>query len=151
MKQVHVECKPDELLVSKLGFTKKYITHHQGKAKVFDRLKKSESGLAVVDEDPGTFKSGYEKSLNLLEERLELKLFSDTNNNKICILSGELEEWIIDVCNKAKINLTEFGLPENHRDFKRVILSRLNNFDKLLSELIQRKNPAIMQLKKWLR
>ena len=38
MKIVHVECKPDELLVSKLGVQKKQITHHQGKTRVFHAL-----------------------------------------------------------------------------------------------------------------
>ena len=30
MKNIHVECLPDEYLVKKLGFTRKSITHHQG-------------------------------------------------------------------------------------------------------------------------
>ena len=34
MKEVHVECYPDGLLISKLGFTKKKIKHGFGKSRV---------------------------------------------------------------------------------------------------------------------
>jgi len=68
MKQVHVECKPDQELVSKLGVTRKFLTHHQGKSKIFNKLGKNEGLLAVVDEDPGSTKTRYELSLKLQEE-----------------------------------------------------------------------------------
>ena len=104
MKQVHVECKPDELLVSKLGFTKKYITHHQGKSRVFHNLQKSISLLAMVDEDPGGPKSSYEKTLKFIEEKHGIKYYTDDNKNKVLILAGKLEDWILDACKLQKIN-----------------------------------------------
>ncbi|MCK5136501.1 MAG: ATP-binding protein [Bacteroidales bacterium] len=53
MKVVHVECRPDEVLVTKLGFNRKMIKHHQGKSRVFHSLKLTKDQLAMVDEDPG--------------------------------------------------------------------------------------------------
>ena len=67
MKQLHVECKPDELFVSKLGFNRKSIIHHQGKSRVFNYLRKSKNQLAIVDEDPGSVKSSYERNLKFEE------------------------------------------------------------------------------------
>lgn len=62
MKMVHVECRPDEVLVTKLGFNKKRVKHHQGKSRVFHSLKQTKDQLAMVDEDPGSPGHPYEKS-----------------------------------------------------------------------------------------
>jgi len=57
MKQVHVECLPDEALIIKMGFTWKAVIHHGGKSRVFHKLKSVSNQLALVDEDPGSGKS----------------------------------------------------------------------------------------------
>lgn len=151
MKVVHVECRPDELFVSKLGFTKKYVTHHQGKSRVFHKLSRSKSLLAMVDEDPGSAKTSYEKSLHLVEESHGIKFFTDKSENKVLVLSGKLEDWIITVCNNAKIKPDDFGLPSKPNDLHDVINQRLTQFSKLTDELIRQNNPAIIQLKSWLK
>ena len=150
MKQVHVECKPDELLVSKLGFTKKYVTHHQGKSRVFQKLSKSESLLAMVDEDPGSSKTSYEKSLKFIEEKHSIKYFSDKKENKVFILTGKLEDWILNACKLQKIDPIEFGLPANPNKLHDILNNRLDKFEKLTDELIRKKNPSILQLKSWM-
>ena len=150
MKQVHVECKPDELLVSKLGFTKKYVTHHQGKSRVFQKLSKSESLLAMVDEDPGSSKTSYEKSLKFIEEKHGIKYFSDKKENKVFILTGKLEDWILNACKLQKIDPIEFGLPANPNKLHDILNHRLDKFEKLTDELIRKKNPSILQLKFWM-
>ena len=66
MSDVHVECKPDETLVRKLGVSRKSVTHHQGKSKVFALLKKNKDQLAMVDEDPMSTKTTYERSFQLI-------------------------------------------------------------------------------------
>jgi hypothetical protein len=150
MKQVHVECKPDELVVSKIGFQRKFITHYPGKSRVFKALGKAENQLAVVDEDPGSVKNSYEKSLKFIEESEGIKYYSDKSGNKIFILQGKLEDWVINICNKYNIKISSFGLPEKANDFHDVIIVKLSNFEKLLNELLEKKNPAILKLKSWL-
>jgi hypothetical protein len=150
MKQVHVECNPDELLVSKLGFTKKMVTHHQGKSRVFSALSKINHQLAMIDEDPGSVKTTNEKALNFIEESEGIKYFSDKSGNKIFVLKGKLEDWIISACRQHKILLSEFGLPEKPDDLHDVINQKLSNFEKLLDEMIAKNNPAIIKLKTWL-
>ena len=150
MKQVHIECKPDELLVSKLGFQRKHVTHHQGKSKIFNVLGKVKNHLAVVDEDPGSGKSSYEKSLQLIEEYNGIKYFADKSDNKIFILKGKLEDWIINICKQNKVKLSDFHIPEKPNDLHDIINSRLIDFGKLIDKLILLKNPAILKLKAWL-
>ncbi len=45
MKKIHIECTPDELLVSKLGITKKHIVHHAGKYRIVGVLNKKKIRL----------------------------------------------------------------------------------------------------------
>jgi len=151
MKQVHIECDPDELLVLKLGIQRKFINHHQGKSRIFDALGKMDSQLAMVDEDPGSVKTSYEKALLFKEEFEGISFFTDESGNKILILKGKLEDWIIAVCKKHKIKLSTLGLPENPDDLFDVINQKLTNFGKLIDKLIENKNPAILKLKKWLK
>jgi len=151
MKQVHVECLPDELLVSKLGFRAKSITHHTGKSRVFHVLSKNENQLAIVDEDPGSPKTSYEKSLKLLEEFEGISYFVDKSGNKVFILKGKLEDWTIRLCKQHKIKLSNFNLPEKPNDLHGVIHLRLSNFADLLDVLLRKNNPGILKLKTWLR
>jgi hypothetical protein len=150
MKQVHIECLPDELLVSKLGFERKFVTHHQGKSRIFDALKRKTNQLAMVDEDPGSTITSYEKSLKLVEVSQGIKFCTDQSGNKIFILNGKLEDWIVAACKQHKIKLSDFGLPEKPDDLHDVINQKLSNFDKLINKLIDNKNPAILKLKHWL-
>lgn len=150
MRQVHIECLPDAYLIMKIGFTSKYITHHQGKSRVFHILSQNSDQLAMVDEDPDSVKTIYEQSLELQEELEGIKYFLDKSDNKIFFLKVKLENWIINICKKEKIKLTRFGLPERPDDLHDVINYKLPNYDKLLNELIRRKNPSILKLKSWL-
>jgi len=147
MKQVHVECKPDQELVSKLGVTRKFLTHHQGKSKIFNKLGKNEGLLAVVDEDPGSTKTRYELSLKLQEELGGIKYYTDPSGNIVLELKGKLEDWIIMVCRKQKINILKYGLPEKPNDLHDVINYRLLNFSRLIDDLLKEKNPAVLKLK----
>jgi hypothetical protein len=149
-KEIHVECKPDELLVSKFGFTRKLVTHHTGKSRVFSKMRLVQHTLALVDEDPGTAKTTYEKQLILVAERHGIKKYEDKNGNSILVLSGKLEDWIVSVCRQAEVNLKDYGLPAKPDDLHEVINQRLNQFGELIIHLLQAGNPAIATLKGWL-
>ncbi|NJK86129.1 MAG: hypothetical protein HC906_09320 [Bacteroidales bacterium] len=140
MKQVHVECLPDELLVSKLGFIRKFVIHHQGKSRVFHSLCKGTSQLAMVDEDPGTVKTSYEKKLKFIDESEGIKLFMDKSDNKTIFLSGKLEDWIISVCKRYKIKPGSYSLPEDSDDLHEIINQGLTKFGNLLDDLIHQKS-----------
>jgi len=147
MKNIHVECLPDELLVRKIGFTRRYITHHQGKSRIFHALCKNSNQLALVDEDPGSPKTSYEKSLKFNMEAEGIKCYSDNTGNKIFYISGKLEEWIINICSKEEIKLLGLVFPVTSDDLHDQINQKLDKFDKLLSELLKNKNRAIEKLR----
>lgn len=150
MKHIHIECLPDEYLVKKLGFTRKYITHHQGKSRVFHALKNKTDQLAMVDEDPGSIKTSYEKSLQFREEVEGIKYYTDASGNIVLFLNGKLEDWIVSVCKKGSIKLHRFGLPDKPDDLHDQINQKLTNFDRVLSELFNKKNRSLLKLKTWL-
>ena len=147
MRDLHVECKPDEALVKKLGYTSKTITHHSGKAKVFGKLKKSTSLIAMVDEDPGSPQSSYEKDLIFIEEVQGIKVYKDNMGNKIVVLKVKLEDWIINACKQSNIDISKFNLPIKANDLHSIINSKLPSFEKLISKLLSNNNPSILKLK----
>ena len=150
MKKIHLECLPDEVLISKLGISKKEIVHHQGKSRVFHTLKNNSGLIAMVDEDPGSTKTKYENSLNFVEEFEGIKKYSDNSGNSVIILQGKLEDWIIFVCKKYEINLNSFGLPDRPNTLHNVINYKLKNLTRLIDQMISANNPAILKLKTWL-
>lgn len=151
MKQVHVECKPDELLATKLGIHKRQVTHHQGKSRVFHALSRVSGQLAIVDEDPGSARTSYEKGLKLMEETHGMRFYTDTSNNKICCLGGKLEDWIVRISKHHKVDLVSFGLPSDPDKLHDIINYKLNEFGGLLDTMLVNKNPAVLKLRSFLR
>ncbi|MBS1505600.1 MAG: hypothetical protein JSS79_03035 [Bacteroidetes bacterium] len=151
MKAIHVECKPDEALVKKLGFAVRMITHHQGKSRIFNNLKSVSNQLAMVDEDPGSPKSFYEKSLVKEDQRYGLTLLKDKSGNKVLQLSVRLEDWVLMQCKASGIKPTDFGLPDNSNHLHDVINQRISKFENLIDQLLERNNPGLKYLKEELR
>ncbi len=148
---IHVECLPDETLIKKLGFSKKQVKHHQGKSRVFADIRNKSGQIALVDEDPGSAPHPYEKELVLEKEANGIKYFIDKKReNKIFVLKGKLEDWIIAACAKSKTNTLSYGLPQKPNDLHDVINNRIPAFEKLLDALLENKNLPISQLSQWL-
>ncbi|HEX2968979.1 MAG TPA: hypothetical protein VHO46_07715 [Bacteroidales bacterium] len=101
----------------------------------------------MVDEDPGSVKTSYEKSLRFNEEIEGIKCYSDKSGNRIFVLKGKLEDWIITICRKEKIDPTKFGLSSDGDGLHEQINNKLTNFEKLLTELESKKCIAINTLK----
>jgi len=150
MAKIHVECLPDETLVKKLGVTKKMVIHHTGKSRVFHNLKKSQNEIGMVDEDPGSPKTDYERNLKFIEEAHGIKRYSDKQGNKILVLNIKLEDWIISICKAAKIDITKFGLPDTPNKLHDIMNYRLQNFENLIDHLKYNNNAGIIQLQSWL-
>jgi len=149
MKSIHVECLPDEALVKKLGFTRKMVTHHSGKSRVFQKLGKVSNHLAMVDEDdPLGPKSNYERNLIRESEAHGIVLFRDNEGNRIFQLKVKLENWIIEQCKVSGTSPRDFGLPVAANEMHDVVNQRISSFEKLIDDLLTKNNPGILYLKK---
>ncbi len=105
----------------------------------------------MVDEDPGSAKTTYEKDLVFIEELHSIKIYSDEPGNKVLILKGKLEDWIVSLCKKSGVNLVNFGLPEKPNELHSVIIQRMIQYEELIDNLLKINNAELNQLKKWLR
>src|SRR5258708_2060966 len=149
MKSIHVECLPDEALVRKLGFTRKMVTHHAGKSRVLHKLKSVSNQLAIVDEDPGSVKSDYEKKLIKEIEINGLTFFKDKSGNIVIQLKGKLEDWILNQCENCDIKIGDFGFPNNGNKFHDVINLHIPKFEEVVDCLIKKKSAGMIKLKSW--
>jgi hypothetical protein len=150
MKKLHVECLPDETLAKKLGFASRLITHHTGKSRVFHKLKSTTNELAMVDEDPNSSKTTYETNLQFQQESNGIKQYADNSGNKVLVLKGKLEDWILSICKAENIKPENFSLPNNPSQLHEVINQRLKSFERLLDALMQNPNSSIHELRKLL-
>lgn len=150
MKIIHVECLPDETLVKALGYSKRSIKHHQGKSRIFSSLTKCSEQLAIVDEDPGSAKSTYERNLVLKEEIKGIKLFQDNKKNKICVLKGKFEDWLVMDCKSNNIDIIKFGLTTKPNELHEIINQKIRNLENVLQELLECKGSEIHKLKSWI-
>jgi hypothetical protein len=149
MRKIHVECLPDETLAVALGVNKKSVVHHQGKSRVFASLGKASNQLAIVDEDPKSVKSSYERQLELVDEKHGIKVYLDNNGNRIFVLKEKLEDWILSSINQKDKVIKTYGLPENANQLHREINYKIPAFKKLLNSEIN-DNQSLIYLQKLL-
>jgi hypothetical protein len=84
--------------------------------------------------------------LKLIRDEEGIKQYTDKSGNIIVVLEGKLEDWIISICKKCKIDIATFGLPANTSDLHDKINERLAGFERLIQHLIQTKNKAMITL-----
>ncbi|HOM26624.1 MAG TPA: hypothetical protein PKV21_03855 [bacterium] len=134
---IYVECKPDKLLVEKLGINKNLI-YHAGGSKVIMRLFKVEKGCGIIDEDPHA-PSKPRKFINnfrLKDEKMGIKIFQDIEGKKkIIMLCPKLEGWILKLIEKYGIDLENFDLPNDTEMFHKIVNSNIESYEKLILEL----------------
>ena len=151
MSIIHLECKPDEKLVMKLGIPRKKIEHQDGKSRVYAALKKTNNSIAIVDEDPHGPKYTYEKELVLEEEKYGIYRYVDKKRgNIVLVLKVKLEDWLILACKQNDIDITKspYSLPGKGNDLHKVINDKMAAYDKLLTDLLVNKSEALLTLKK---
>ena len=156
MRIVHIECKPDEYLARTLGVTRRQIVHHDGKSRVFKALAKSSNAVAIVDEDPQPDGPDYPYEEDLVFDMAQAgvaRFFDKRRNNIVLVLKVKLEDWLIVACRESKLDMTKppFSLPDKPNTLHREINYRLPAYEKLLCELLDKKNESLLTLKQWLK
>lgn len=151
MKQVHLECKPDETLIRALGASRKVVNHHNDKGRVCNILEKRQSEIGMVDEDPDSSQPTYLKKLTEVEVRYKIRLLTDPQRgHAVIVLCPRLEEWILDVAGRQKVDVTTFGLPDKPEQLHKLITSRLDQFRKLVEHLLAQETEPILYLQRLL-
>jgi hypothetical protein len=143
-----LECLPDETLARKLGCARRRLRHLAGKSRICKQLAESESGVGLLDEDPEAVQPSYLDDLQVTSEHHEIRVYQDQKrNHRVVMLRPRFEEWLIRTIEFAGMNMSDFGLSSRANELHREINSRIPNLEKLLDQLIARKNERLIYLK----
>jgi len=133
---IYVECSPDKTLVRALGISRKEIEHAYNKGNVCNKLMKTRNSKGLVDEDPSSAQPSYINRLRLHAQEHDVKLLcEEKNQNFLIVLLPRLEEWILKVVKEMKIDISEYTLPDNPKDFHTAINMKLERFHRLIEDI----------------
>ena len=136
---IFVECRPDKLLIKRItGISK--IIHEAGKARICNKLNKYKGVIAVLDEDPGRSQHPYFNNLRNFSNREfencpDIKVLTDFRGNFVVLICPRLEDFVINVARRNKIDLKSFNLPSDPDKLHEIINLNLEKFEKLLDSL----------------
>lgn len=136
---IYVECSPDELLIKLYGFYKRNIKHSYGKSRIGKLLENNQGDLALIDEDPDGSPVPYfaKTKFDLIKQEKGYAIKKDLKRNHYIIeIQPYLEEWIVDACDEAKINIRDYNLPKDPISLHNIINSNLKILKKLLEDLL---------------
>ena len=137
-----MECRTEVLLLKALGFSGKDLNHQGGKGKVCNRLKRTNKAWGLIDKDPESFQPSYLKNLEVIKEEDDIKILYDhKRENTVVMLCPRFEEWILKTAKSAKINLRDYGIPNNPLELWKEINFYLRNLERLIHKLLE-KNPS---------
>lgn len=153
---IFVECKPDFILVQTVGgINKKGIIHElKGKGAVCSRLSTQTNCMGLVDDDPDSPQPPYIKKSQLYSHisQHDIKILCDRNhNNFIIVIIPRLENWILRAASVASVDVRDYDLPNDWRELHRTVNSKLDNYETLLNDLMQKYSPMLTALKGALR
>lgn len=134
-----MECNPDELLVKIYGFYRRSVRHSYGKSRIGKILEREQDLLALVDQDPDGTPIPYFKNttFTILRQEYGYTIKSDTRRGHTIVeLQPYLEEWIIDACREASIDIRDYNLPNNPISLHNIINKNLKVFKRLVEDLL---------------
>ena len=136
---IYLECEPDKALVKALGIPRKEIKHMFSKGNVCNRLEKTENSKGLVDEDPLSPQPSYIGKLKSLSRGHGIKLLLDEKNqNYLIVLCPRLEDWVLNVTKEAKIDVSEYGLPNDPNKLHEALNIKLDKFRDLIDKIKQK-------------
>jgi len=143
-----VECTPEVTLVTTLtSVSRRRVDHVSGRSRVLRKLIRNyENSIGMVDEDPNRASSRDMQRFREVEfsERDGIRIFHhNQRNNRLIVLCPRLEEWIIEASRQANIDLNRYNLPNDPIELHERINIRIEGFQQLIEELMQRSNRVI--------
>jgi len=150
MREIVLECKPDEALIKSLGYTRKMITHQPNKGQVINYLKKNPDTVGIVDEDPGSANPNYfQRFQKVRNSRFDIEYFHiESKGTRIIVIKPRLEEWIIKYATESKIDFKKHSLPDKGHQLHKIINYYLPRFEQLINQMLGKKSEALLYLKK---
>lgn len=151
------ECYVDSCLTEVLLHAgKNHVKHQKGNGTVAREMRENFSDafcIGIIDEDRKEL--DYLKEFSLEKESEHLKLWKHKGKHHYIIqLRPVIEEWILNNCNIARIDLSDFKLPVTVRQLmkesKSVTTKEDERFIRLFKRMMQKEVEAVMELKKWL-
>lgn len=155
------ECYIDTMLVQTLVPPKKNsrYNHQHGCFAVSNEMElyslKDKFALGIIDNDKKKAKY-LSKFIEIDNIENILKLYKHGELHQYYIEANPaMEEWILRVCEQEKIDMnTEFQLPQNLKELKRITKSQTSINDKRFIDLFLKfkksNNQSILKLKGWL-
>jgi hypothetical protein len=147
MPAIHYECRPEECLLTNLGFGKYLDRHHNGSGGICELLSREKNLFGWIDEDPTANHHPYYRSMyaNSKSDKFGLRYCYDPQkNNKLIIVKPKLEDWLITISQKAGVNLNDFELSEDPDELHKIINFKISKFQEVLHTLIKLKSPALI-------
>ncbi len=153
------ECYIDSCLIEVLLFAgRDHVNHQKGNGTVAKRMKEGFSGLfciGIIDEDRKQL--DYLKEFDVEIETQYLKFWKHKKENHFIVqVRPVIEQWILNICKKAKIDLNDdkFKLPNTLKPLMRVTKSQQSKTDirfiSLFKRMLKEQCEPIMQLKNWI-
>lgn len=137
-----VECDPDVILVSSLAsISERRVYHAGGKHRVLRKLLNQRDSIGMIDQDPDRtqpqkFLQRFVEIENSDRNKLKILHYS-RRNDRLIILCPKLEDWIIETCRNANVELRKYNLPDDSTQLHEIINFRLNRFQQLIEDLIR--------------
>ena len=150
------ECYIDSCLIEVLlNANRDHVNHQKGNGTVAREMKgrfAKNFCVGIIDEDRRQL--DYLKEFNMEVDAGNLKLWKHKSWPQYVIqVCPVIEDWILSICEKENINLSDYGLPAELSDFKKqtkkVASKHDQRFIKLFRELLKRDDESVLQLRSW--
>jgi len=138
MKDLYVECEADKRLVLCLG--KNDPIHVHGKGEILRKMAKRADCVGLIDEDPGKTQPSRLNEYKIMGEypNQGIRVLHNTKtHNTLIVICPRLEEWILEACKESGVCPKKYGLPEDPKKFHEIVNVALNQFEKLIVEILK--------------
>jgi len=148
------ECRNDQALIYRMGFTPNQVGHEYGRSRVLGRVEQEKKTvIGIVDEDPRAGKNpkmneyevqkGSTRTISLLKRK-------DNNTKRLIRISPYFEDWLCQVAKRNKLSPKDFSLPEDPRDLHGISFRKNSDARRFLEALVRTKDDEINTLRKWI-
>lgn len=153
--KILVECNTDTYLMTRiiqtLNLTRKIIRCVGGKGRVIGKLEKSDDGIGLIDEDPGSSQPSDIKCYQEVERYGDIKRLERRNNRKkkLIVICPKIEDWLLKRASKNNISPISFNLKNTPNAIHEINIEKNSNYRNFLNKLLE-VDSEIDTLKVWI-